>query len=179
MDRGPRNEAPPASEAEGDGAENGNNQNTEEISPRLAALQEELWAFTNERPKCTMELAILAAGALRDQYPIAFRWYAEMILNCATELLEEEAEYGGRSAAHFRQLSLRREKYEKHSGRWPDPAAAGLRYVEFALARARDHMAECSCFEARAYACASWLRLTPRERREIIKATAERARDED
>lgn len=177
MDRGPRNGAPPASEAEGSRTENDNAQNTDEISPRLAALQEELWAFTNERPKSTMEIAMLAAGALRDQNPLAFRWFAEMMLDSATELLEEEAEYGGRSAAHFRQLSLRREKYQKHSGRWPDPAAAGLRYIEYALARARDHMAEAGPFEAKAYAVAAWLRLSPRERRELTKATE--ARDEN
>ena len=157
--------------------ENDNTQNTDEINPRLAALQEALWAFTDERPRDQLELAMLATGALLEQRQVVFRWFAELILERAIETLEEETAYAGRSAAHFRQMALRREKYTEHHGRWPDPAAAGLRYVEFALARVRDHMAEAGPFEAKAYAVAAWLRLSPRERRELTKATE--ARDEN
>ena len=162
------NESPPA-QGNAEGAAKANNQCTEDFSARLEELKAECFAFASERPRDFSELAVLVLAAAENESPAYFRWFAELVMDRAIDMLSDEEEYFNRSAAHWVQRRLRREKYEAHNGRWPDPAAKGLLWTQRLVAAVRDHMGACGPFEARAYATAAWLRLSPRERRAIIE----------
>lgn len=161
-------EGPPA-RGNAEGGAKANNQNTDDFNDRLNELKEECFSFATEKPRDFSELAVLLVAVIRAKSPIFFRWFAELVLEQVIDQAESENEWANRSAAHMTQRRLRREKYIKHHGRWPDPAAAGLEWTELLVAAVRDHIGACGPFEVRAYAVATWLRLTPRERRAIVE----------
>lgn len=172
MDRGPRNEAPPASEAEGSGTENGNNQNTDKLAARLKEMQEELWAYWDEKPSNFPELVYAVIGTARLRHPGFFLQVAEVVLLEAVDVLEAEREADLISLRHKGLHLLRRKRFENiaeaNGGKFPDAARAGLWFVESLLAAVRDHADCMGKLENRAYAAACFPRLTKRERAELM-----------
>jgi len=156
------------------------NQCTDENEARYNELQEEIWSYADERPKGFWETVYLTVAVARLKHRGAFLAFAEWTLEHAVDVLHAEREANIHNARHYGwrlALEARRAKYVKHAGRWPDPARPGLEFVQKLLASVKDHVDSMGPLENRAYAAATFVRLSKHERAALV-AYAE-ARDNE
>jgi len=147
------------------------NQYTDENEARYNELQEEIWSYSDEKPKGFWEAAYLTVAVARRKHRGAFLAFAEWTLEHAVDVLHAEAELdllSARQAGLRLARQMRRTKWIEHAGQWPDAARAGLHFVETLLASIKDHVATMGALENRTYAAACFARLTKRERAELV-----------
>jgi hypothetical protein len=165
------NKKPPAVEAGGSEAKNENNQSTDKLAARLKEMQEELWAYWDEKPDNFPELVYAVIGTARLRHPGFFLQVAEAVLREAADVLEAERKADSVSlrhkGVHFARTRRREKIAQANGGKFPDPARAGLWFLESLLAAVRDHADCMGKLENRAYATACFPRLTKRERAEL------------